>query len=186
MKKINNKQITDTIITNNIKGSFIVVLWRESKKNKYDFIDPFRVSVYHHIILKEHDKYTFPDIMEKFTSCDQTEYNLNNLDGVYEEECDYWISSKDIKKYQTTLEEVYNTYVEILENKAMALLYSKNMLYKKLCGYKIMCMKGYNLPIYGMKVVHTRFKKFNLLSGDDILKEKKLTRSFLKHIKPHL
>jgi len=180
---MNNKQITDNIITNNTIGSFFVVMWREQKPGKIDFIDPIRISIYHHVILKEHHKYTFPDIMEMSTSCDQSEYSFNNLDDIYGEDCDYWLDGKEIKRAGKTPEEAYNTYVEILENKSMAIINSKIMIYKKLCAYKITVMEGKCIPIYGMKIVHTRFKKFDLLSGDDILKNNKLTRTYLRHIK---
>jgi hypothetical protein len=178
-----NKQITNNIITNNIKGSFFTVLWREREKKIMDFIDPLRISIYHHVIIKEHRKYTFPDILECATSCNQQEFHFNNLDDVYDDVFDFWASDSDIKKSNKTLEEVYNTFVEILENKSMALIHNKIPVYKKICGYKINVMKGHAIPIYGMKIVHTRFKKFDLLFGNDILREKRLTRKYLKQLK---
>lgn len=184
---MNNKEITKQVITNNIIGSFFVVMWRErDNKGIMEFIDPLRISVYHHVIIKENTKYTFPDIMEPSDSCDGSEYHFNNLDNKYGDDCDYWQSKSDIKKEKLTPEEVYNTYVEILENKSLALLNSKINLYKKLCHYKILVMRGMSLPIYGMKVVHNRIKKFDLLSGDDILKDYKLSRKFLRHTKNNL
>ena len=167
-------------------GSFLVVMWRERENHKIDFIDPLRISAYHHVIIKENTKYTFPDIMESSTSCDSSDYHFNNLDEKYGDECDYWQSSRDIKKSGFTFEEVYNSYVEILENKSMALIQSKILIYRKLCAYKVTVMKGQNIPIYGMKIVHNRIKKFDLLFGEDILKQFKLTRSFLRHTKDNI
>ena len=66
MKGMNNKQITKDVMTNNVEGSFFVVLWRERKKDKIDFIDPLRIAVYHHVILKEHLKHTFPELVFGF------------------------------------------------------------------------------------------------------------------------
>lgn len=178
----NNKQITTNIISNNIIGSFFTIMWREESKHIVDFIDPLRISIYHHVIVKEGSIYTFPDIMECSTTCNQAEYNFNNLDEQYKD-YDYYINQSDIKKENATPEEVYNTYVEILENKSIALVNSKMKLYRKLCIYKINVMKGHDLPIYGMKIVHTRFKRFDSLFGNDILKEYKLTRKYLRHMK---
>jgi len=183
---MNNKQITHDIVTNNILGSFLVVQLRESKKGIFDFLDMLRISAYHHIILKEDKLYTFPDIMEKSVSCDGNEYSLNNLDVICGEDADYWQVEKEIKRSGLTNEEVYKSFIEILENKSLALIYKNNIVYKKLCMYKIMVMKGECLPIYTMKVVHDRIKKFDLVFGDDILKEYKLKTTYIKQFKKQL
>lgn len=183
---MNNKQLTDKIITQNILGSFLVVQHRERDKDIFDFIDTFRIAVYHHIILKEHKLYTFPDIMENSESCEGNEYSLNNLDVICGEDADYWQREKEVKSAGFSMLEVYESFIEILENKSLALIYKNNIVYKKLCMYKIMVMKGECLPIYTMKVVHDRIKKFDLVFGDDILKEYKLKTTYIKQFKKQL
>ena len=177
-----NSTTTRDILCNNIHGSFIVILWRERDKSKFDFIDKLRISAYHHIILKEQNRFTFPDIMENFGSCNQQEFQFNNMDDQYGDS-DYWLGEREIKESGYTPDQVYNNYVEILENKSTAIINSKIPLFKKICAYKIHVMKGENLPIYGAQVVMNRFKKFDLLSGDDILKDMKIKKQYFKTMK---
>lgn len=183
---MNNIQITNNILTNNIYGSFFVIMWREEEKSKFDFIDPLRISMYHHLILREGKKFTFPDIMDCNQSCNGQDFHFNNLESKYDKDADYYYSGKEIREHNLTPEEFYNTYVQILENKSRAILEVHHPLYRKLCGYKVTVMKGFSIPIYGIKIIRKRFKTFDLLSGEDVLSELKLKKSLIRWYKEML
>jgi len=172
-----NTSITRDILCNNLYGSFFLVMWRGEETGKVDFIDPLRISVYHHLILKEGKKWTFPDVIETFYSTNQQDFCFNTIDNVHEYS-DFWINNRDISESDYTPEEVCDTFIEILENKSAAMLHSKIPIFQKVCAYKVNVMRGQDLPVYKASIIGNSFKSMKLLSGDDILKDLNLTKIY--------
>lgn len=182
-----NIDITKKILFNNIKGSFLLVLRRQVDPNEpVDFISDMRVAVYHHVIVDEGKKISYPDMMDEF-NYEPYETHFNNLDDKYDD-AEFYITDSDIKLLHNIKKEddipdkismdIVNICTDILTNKSKALVYIKDNLYGRIAGYKVYCMKGLSISTYFADVFGNDIKEFKCIHGEDILGNNILVEGF--------
>ncbi len=177
------------------------------KENKrYNFLD-----IMDNVNTCYDDEIQFNDLEMKYPECyfhfdeddllptknSNTYRTINRLDSKFKKFIKFIKHPKEsIKKGSDNLEyrrkvitkasKLEEVILDILKNKSSSLLWSKDLLLKKICAYKSMVMRGESLPIYMVHMIGNKVKSFKLEHGEDIVQNMNLEKSFIKTFKKNM
>lgn len=188
-----NKEISQKVFSQNVIGSFILVMKREPKDgDPQDRINDLLVSMYHFMIINEDPKITFLDMADEI----DVGYGLHvSLYGgtnnrLFDEQ-DFWFFLNDLKKDRADLKKegiiCKKKVVDILTNNAKAIIYLKDNIYAKLANYKIKTLMGNEFPVYSVDCYGKDLEEIKLENNEeDVLGIDDLQLRFINWFKRYL
>jgi hypothetical protein len=174
---VNNELLSKKVFSQNVIGSFILIMRRQPKPNEpRDRISDMVVAMYHFVIIKQDNRICFLDIADDIDVGYGLYLNLyggmDNSNKLSEQ--DFWIydgdlegEGKDVKKESIKCKK--NT-IDIFNNSSKAVMYVNHPLYGKIATYKIKILKGEDFPVYSLECFGKDLKELKLENDcEDVL-----------------
>lgn len=162
-----NIELTKEILTNNVFGSFLLVVHRTPDPDgPVEFIKDAKVACYHYLILRVNEVFAFYDIM------DSLHYPHDDLSFTYFQhnlKSEFYVSEDDFAKKDDKNKkalELYEQFTKILTNKAQSILYLKDPLCSKVAAYKVKILGGQDITTYKTKIKGNKVIKMQLVNKD--------------------